>query len=308
MQQTLCRSIFVHLVTPERTRAVRNLHELGELAGNLEEVKPLINELVDSRLLVVQTHSDAATVEIVHESLILNWPTLRRWLDASHEDSQFLDQLLGASHQWDANKRGSGLLWSGEMVDELNRFLRRYKGQLPKLPLEFVAAIRKQARRRANIRRALALTGVLVIAAIFSAGTVALIVISQARSRAEANEKVARSKEDEARKALDQRIVAEKLAAKREEERKLAEAKSETLQDKSKKDDLTIDAQNVQLRSLLVRAQEEARNAEQAKKVAEANEKMAKELKAQAESAAKRERERADHYAERLGLPMKELR
>jgi hypothetical protein len=50
---------------------------------------------VQARLLVVQTGGGAsgATVEIVHESLLHSWPTLKRWLDEGQEDAGFLEQL-----------------------------------------------------------------------------------------------------------------------------------------------------------------------------------------------------------------------
>ena len=81
--------------------------------------------------------SGGATVEIVHESLITSWPTLRRWLDESQEDSLFLEQLRQAARQWQAKNRDVGLLWGGDMVDELARFQRRYRGELPDVARAF---------------------------------------------------------------------------------------------------------------------------------------------------------------------------
>ena len=67
----------------------------------------MIDQLVEARLLVVQTRGDAGggSVEIVHESLIERWPTLRRWLDENQEDAAFLAQLAAAAKQWDAKGR-----------------------------------------------------------------------------------------------------------------------------------------------------------------------------------------------------------
>ncbi len=84
------------------------------------ELRRVTDQLVQARLLVVQTGGEAsgATVELVHESLIHGWPTLKRWLDESQEDSGFLEQLRNAARQWQAKRRDSGLLWGGEMVEE----------------------------------------------------------------------------------------------------------------------------------------------------------------------------------------------
>src|SRR5262249_4644062 len=153
-------SLFVRLVTAERTRAVRNVDELRELASDGRELERLIDHLVESRLLVVQTGAGAAgaTVGVIHESLIGTLPTPRRWLDDNQEDSVVLDQLQAAARQWQSKQKDWGLLWSGDMVDELQRFLRRYRGELPEASRAFTAAIfamqARSARRRRKLRMA----------------------------------------------------------------------------------------------------------------------------------------------------------
>ena len=61
------------------TRAIVDVTELQKMGGDPAETMRLVDYLVQSRLLVVQTRSQAegAAVEIVHESLITKWPTLR---------------------------------------------------------------------------------------------------------------------------------------------------------------------------------------------------------------------------------------
>ena len=118
--RSLARALLLRLVTPERTRAIVALDELRELSRELGEVQRLVDQLVQARLLVVQTvdGGTGATVEIVHESLIHSWPTLRRWLDESQEDAAFLEQLRTAARQWQQKGRPTDLLWRGEIVDE----------------------------------------------------------------------------------------------------------------------------------------------------------------------------------------------
>lgn len=306
-RQALCRSLFTHLVTPERTRAVRGVEELAELVGEREELETLIEELVDSRLLVVQTTAGGSGVEIVHESLIINWPTLRGWLDASHEDSRFLDQLLGAAHQWEQNHRAPGLLWSGEMVDELKRFERRYQGKLPTVASEFVRALQGQARRRVRIRRVLSVFSLLVVAGLFAAGSVALVLISRAKAEAEENAATARRAERQAQTQLMERLAAEKS-------RKEAEDKSGLLEGKVKESDEELAVKNQALVVALSQAEQQKVIAEKAKLFAEANERAAKDanLKTakaneEVQSLYERERERANRLDEQLGRLVEEL-
>jgi serine/threonine protein kinase len=118
--QALARTIFLQLVTPERTRAIASVAELCELSDAQDEVERVIHQLVDARLLVVQGSSrgEGATVEIIHEALIHGWPSLAHWLDENQEDAVFLEQLRTAARQWEARERSADLLWRGETMQE----------------------------------------------------------------------------------------------------------------------------------------------------------------------------------------------
>lgn len=306
-QQTLCRRLFCHLVTPERTRAVRNLDELGELIGDDGELSQLIDKLVASRLLVVQKQTNSAAVEIVHESLIITWPTLRRWLDASHEDSRFLDQLLNASRHWDANHRAPGLLWSGEMVDELKRFQRRYQGKLPLMGEAFVGEIERQAARRKRFKGALAVTGVMTTAALLAAAAIAIIIISRARAEAVENER---------------RAVAATLAAEqRLEQVNAAQARTAIAEQSTKRAESVVEQQNQRLLAQNQALQDALRQAEQlraravdAQKDAEQNANAAEAAKREALLAKEGEKKlredaekRAEAAAKRYGILASEL-
>ena len=108
------------------------MDELRELSREVGEVQRLVDQMVDARLLVVQTleGGKGSTVEIVHESLIVNWPMLRRWLDETQEDAALIDQLRTAARQWNAKGRSPDLLWRGDTADEAKKFKKRYKGPL----------------------------------------------------------------------------------------------------------------------------------------------------------------------------------
>ena len=90
---------------PRDRRARRPPAALARPGGG----RRVIDQLVGARLLVVQTRGDAGggSVEIVHESLIERWPTLRRWLDEDQEDAAYMAQLSAAAKQWDAKGRAA---------------------------------------------------------------------------------------------------------------------------------------------------------------------------------------------------------
>lgn len=216
--KTQCRNLFVQLVTPERTRAVRRLEELRELVavdGSGEDVDRLLHHLVDSRLVITQSSEGAASAEIVHESLINNWPTLRRWLDESQEDGVFLDQLLAAARQWNNSNRDPDVLWRGGKVTALELFERRYKGKLPQITKDFAEAAYSVARSGARKRRALYAAGVIVPVVLLALATGALFVI--------------RDSQLEAQQAAKDAKAAQVLAQLELEERKRAEQRKEEL-------------------------------------------------------------------------------
>jgi hypothetical protein len=137
----LVREIFVRLVTPDRTRAIVAMDELRELSRQDGEIQRLVDDLVAARLLVVNTGGGAATVEIVHESMIANWATLRRWLDESGDDSVFLEQLRNAARAWQTKGRAKDLLWRGELADEAEKFKKRYHAELGEVNAAFLNAV-----------------------------------------------------------------------------------------------------------------------------------------------------------------------
>lgn len=207
-----CRSLFVQLVTREGTRAVRRVDELRELIttdSSDEDVDRLLHHLVESRLIVTQSSDGAASAEIVHESLVSNWPTLRRWLDESQEDGLFLDQLLAAARQWNANRRDSGLLWGGDMVTELERFERRYKGKLPQIATDFTEAVYTVARSGARKRKTLLAGGILLLLGLLAAATVTLVVIRRSQLEAQEAARAAEAAHLLARQELEERKRAE---------------------------------------------------------------------------------------------------
>jgi hypothetical protein len=174
--QALVRTLVLRLLTAERTRAIVPFDELAELAPTRGEAQRLIDHLVAARLLVVQTAADGAggvaTVELVHESLVTTWPTLRRWLDENSEDVAFLDQLRVAAKQWHDRGRAAGLLWRGDAAAEAIRFARRGRDvAMADVQRAFLAAVVADATRADRRRRQVLITiGAVLVLLLIAAG------------------------------------------------------------------------------------------------------------------------------------------
>ncbi|HEY0880150.1 MAG TPA: AAA family ATPase, partial [Archangium sp.] len=200
--QALVRQIFLRLVTPDRTRAIVGIDELKELAPNSSELQSLVDELVQARLLVVQTGGGAATVEIVHESLIHSWPMLKRWLEESGEDSAFLEQVRNAARAWSLKGKPEDLLWRGELADEALRFQRRYRGNLPTTQKEFLDSVIDLSARQVRRRRTLTAAAIGFLSLLVVAATVGMVVIASARAEAQEQAVAALKAEGEAKNNL----------------------------------------------------------------------------------------------------------
>ncbi|MBS2028084.1 MAG: protein kinase [Deltaproteobacteria bacterium] len=309
--RNLARALFLRLVTPERTRAIVSIDELRELAPDAGEVQRIIDQLVQARLLVVQTGGGGATVEIVHESLINSWPALRRWLDESGEDSAFLDQLRTAAKQWQQKGHDAGLLWRGEVVDEAKRFQKRYRGELGKLQREFLAAVFAQEAKSARRKRLAGVAGfTFMVALVFAAG-VALVIIRQAQTEAVKEAAAAKIAEAEAKDAKNQAEKSLLDVQSKERERAEAQKRAENLakQAEMEKAAAQVAAQQAEA------AAEEAKKAqylaasqkilaEQHAKEAAEQKKLADQKAAEAKRLADKEASRVKELEEHLGGPV----
>ncbi len=222
-ERRLARDALVRLVTPERTRQAATLAELRGLAPEADDAAALaraLGLLVDARLLALASGAgdDDTNVELVHESLIERWPTLRRWLDGSAHDAPFLARLRAASQQWGAGSETEGLLWREGAALEARAWYERRRatpeGERAALGaregrfVEAVVALSERAQQRR--RRAIAVSAAALVVIAF---TVSLLAVRARSEAARARSEAARAR-DEARRTRN----ATRLAVAREKQ------------------------------------------------------------------------------------------
>jgi eukaryotic-like serine/threonine-protein kinase len=317
----LVRAVLLRLVSPERTRAIVPLEELREMSREVGEVQRLVDQMVDARLLVVQTleGGKGSTVELVHESLIHGWPALRRWLDETQEDAVLIDQLRTAARQWSAKGRSPDLLWRGDTADEAKKFRKRYKGALSDVERAFIDEIVNyelavQKRRRSAVIAAFIGLGVLVVAAM-----VALVFIQKSRTEAKRQAVIAveaqTSAEGDRKIAVDAKKAAEDangviiqkqkeaedaLHAMQEKERERQAALTEVVDVKHQSaEDLA--KKNAELSKALGESQKSEEHAKDNAAAAEKAKADAVAAKSQAENLLKQEQERIKKMQAQIG-------
>ena len=200
--QRLARTVLTSLVTPERTRAIVSVSELRALAGEPDATDAVLQVLADARLLVIETDVAAeddsrsgmddpgehGTVEIVHESLIHRWSTLRRWLDEGADDAEFLARLRSASKAWNKRGKAEGMLWAGEVAREAKSWYERYQKELPTREIGFLEAVFAKSERSAWRKRMLVYGTMVALAVVAVSATVGVLVVLQKQRAAEKSE------------------------------------------------------------------------------------------------------------------------
>lgn len=228
--QSAVKRLFQRLVTSDGTRAVITVSEIRAIMGQ-EVASRILKTLVQARLLTVSNigeHGEDAQVEIVHESLISRWQTLKRWLEEDNENAAMLQQLREASKQWDLRGRPNGLLWSGDALDEARLWLKRYQGGLTDLERLFLDSAFRLAERSARRKKYLIATAIILMALVTVGAVGALFMIRGAEQKARQQAEVARKEADRA-SAAEQEVKKKMLLLAEETERaKAAESLAST--------------------------------------------------------------------------------
>ncbi|HEY0988503.1 MAG TPA: AAA family ATPase, partial [Kofleriaceae bacterium] len=320
----LVRTLLLRLVTAERTRAIVPIAELRELSREVGEIQRLIDHMVDARLLVVQVleGGKGSTVEIVHESLVQGWPTLRRWLDENQDDAALVDQLRVAARQWQAKNYDAGLLWRGDSASEAKKFRVRYKGPLSDVERGFLDAVVAAEIAQARRRRTAIIGGFTALSLIVVATMVLLVIIQKSRTEAKDNYVKAESARVTAESALAdrdkkerEREVAERARIKIADEKKTVdEALGQSKEDLQKANkDLIVERDNATesakaAQRAQVKAEESARAAEKAQAEALVQRDRAQAATERAQALYDKEHDRAERLEKEIGKTITVLR
>jgi len=129
-----------------------------------------LRDLIDARLLTsyeIQEEDQEPTrrVEIIHESLLANWPRLVRWQTQDADAAQLRDQLRQAARTWDEHDRSDDMLWMGSAYREFASWQERYPGGLTDTEEAFGDAMTALAGRRRRRRRIAVAAGFAVLLA-----------------------------------------------------------------------------------------------------------------------------------------------
>jgi WD40 repeat protein/class 3 adenylate cyclase len=161
-QQPIARNIFLRLTElGEGTQDTRRRATVSELIpstslGGAAQVEEVLLKLADARLIT----TGEGTVEVAHEALIREWPTLRQWLTADREGLRLHRHLTQAAQEWEALARDPGALYRGARLVQTAEWAEAHPAELNTLEQAFVAASQdlaqsEEAEREAQRQREL---------------------------------------------------------------------------------------------------------------------------------------------------------
>jgi WD40 repeat protein len=165
----IVREIFRNLITAENTRAARDTDELMSVFADQVSASEVLTILINARLLTAfeAKHPDGekprSRVEIIHESLLTNWPRLVRWQTQDAESAQLRDELRQAAQLWERKARSQDLLWTGTAYLEYQAWRQRYPGGLTATEEAFAKAMIRRVNRRRTRHR---IATILLVAAL----------------------------------------------------------------------------------------------------------------------------------------------
>jgi WD40 repeat protein len=136
----------------------------------------VLRELIDARLLTsYELREEDATstrqVEIIHESLLANWPRLVRWQTQDADGAQIRDELRQAARVWDERGRHDDRLWTGIAFREYQLWRERYPGGLTETEEDFAVAMTSLTTRRRRRRRLVSTLAVSALVAVLAVVT-----------------------------------------------------------------------------------------------------------------------------------------
>jgi WD40 repeat protein len=100
-------------INPDNDQPMRRIARRSDLPA---ESRPLIDAMVEKRLLVRDERDGETVIEVALESLLRQWQELAHWLDTEREDLKEADTLERAAAAWDRSHRNDAWLLEGERL------------------------------------------------------------------------------------------------------------------------------------------------------------------------------------------------
>lgn len=158
-QKAIARRIFLRLTElgdEKATGDTRRQATIEELILRQEEsdaTLAVLKTLADARLITTGEDS----VQVAHEALIREWPTLRGWLEENREGLRLHRQLTVAAQEWLITAHEPDMLYRGLRLAQAREWANAHVDEMNPLEKEFldasIASSEQEATERENARQ-----------------------------------------------------------------------------------------------------------------------------------------------------------
>ncbi len=182
-QQPIARMIFVKLAEMGEssldTRRRAAFSELITRSTDIQTIDAVLDILTDARLVTTDTvePGDTRVVEISHEALIREWPTLRDWLNQDRDGLILLRQLTEDTNEWLKLSRDPGALYRGVRLDKAEDWAKANPDMVSLSEQEFLDASQKISHEEQSRVRMLARARGVQLSLASAAGLLAIAII-----------------------------------------------------------------------------------------------------------------------------------
>ncbi|MEQ1735267.1 MAG: SUMF1/EgtB/PvdO family nonheme iron enzyme, partial [Rhodoglobus sp.] len=169
-EQRISRELLGRLVVGSHARRIVEREAL--LEGLPAGAAAVLDRLVSARLLAQHRPAGANTfsVELAHESLLVNWTQLRHWLEESGEERRLLHELDDAAGIWERLGAGDEGTWPEAELAVARSHAKGLALVLPARIDRFLSAGEAHHRRRRRRRRVWASTALVAIGILTAVG------------------------------------------------------------------------------------------------------------------------------------------
>jgi WD40 repeat protein/DNA-binding SARP family transcriptional activator len=155
-QKRLARNIFLRLTNlgdhTQETRHRATFEELITHPSEAPRVHHLLSQLADARLVTLSYGS----VEVAHEALIREWPTLRGWLDEDQAGMRIRHHISMAAQTWQDFERDTAELYRGKRLIQALQWASHpeHSDVLNSLEKTFLSVSQAETQRQEGERKA----------------------------------------------------------------------------------------------------------------------------------------------------------
>lgn len=161
-ERSMARLILELLVHPaDEDQGIPDVRQARPIPAIIRENEILtqrtIDKLVQARLLTVRRdpRTGEEILEIIHDALLVEWGSLKAWLEEDRPSLQIQQQLSEAADEWKAHDRDRSYLFRGKRLDEIENWLGQHKKALSQVEREFFLACQHERRRQQTTTRIL---------------------------------------------------------------------------------------------------------------------------------------------------------